>query len=453
MNKGFKRFLSLLLSVALLSVITSCGGEDYSDKILSCASFISEYTVERKYVEIVNMSVNSCPELRECLSMSTDSSTTFRPQLAIEATLQYDVLEDTLELYRSDNKGTIDVSFTYCDYEEVLASSPIFLTMEDFEEAVETCPDTIETVITLEFLYTDGIVKLVNIQDLVELFPYKDIEVPLSLGYSEYVDEPNFMGSGFDEQYGCYNVTDCIIANIPITGDGNLLVWDYYYEIKCGFDVIYTSEAEHFEYPELLHLDYEHGSSIPNGTYTVSFYDLEGEKFTEFNVYVIGDMDPIRYIGGTSLYYEIPSGYFYSDPNVVDMDDRFGALQYAVEAYITSLNPDEYGYGYDMIIADDYYVYSDDAVDRYLNGIEDYLTESYAEYEDANATIHPVNYTFTIDGTVIDSRTYYIECDGNYYDIYFFETMFEYEGEMIRIIIWTDSMDDITALLSGFHFG
>ena len=80
------RITALLLSLALLSGITSCGKEDYSGKILTCADFISEYAVERKYVEIAAMSLGSDPDLREFMSMSSDSATIYRAQLAMDLT-------------------------------------------------------------------------------------------------------------------------------------------------------------------------------------------------------------------------------------------------------------------------------------------------------------------------------------------------------------------------------
>ena len=451
MNKGRTRLLAVALTSSILLGMTSCGKVDYSDKILTCADFISEYAVERKYVEIAAMSTGSDPELREFMAMSTDSATIFRPQLAIESTLQYKVLKDTLECDESDMTGTIDVEFTYCDYEEVLAAYPIFLTMEDFEEAVYSCNDQIEVTLTYEFQYIDGLVKLTNIGDLNELFPYRDIEVPLSLGFPAYVGEPQFMGSEYDAELECYHDTDSIIVDVPVEGDGQLLIWDYYFVIKNGFDTVYTSENIHDEYPSYLYLNYEFGESIPGGFYDFTLYDLEGEKFCEFSIYIIGNISPIRYIANTSLYYELPDGYGYADPNLVDMDDVFGTTQNLVDAYITSSRGRDFGY--DLTIMHNPWNVTQDIIDEYMDGVYNDILEAYTEVEDIDATIHIVNYTFTIDGETYDSRTYYIETSDNYYDIYYFCSVFNYGDQTILVYCVTDSYDDLTNLLSGFHAG
>lgn len=452
MKKGRIRALALFVISSMLLTMASCGKEDYSGKILTCADFIAEYAVERKYVEIASMSTGTDPELREFMSMSTDSATIFRPQLAIESTLKFEVLEDTLECYSSDKTGSVDVEFTYCDYEEVLAEHPIFETLEDFETAVYECPDEIEITLTFNFKYIDGLVKLTNISTLNELFPYRDIDVNLSLGYAAYIGEPEFMGSEFDSIQDCYNDTDAIIANLPVNGDGQLLVWDYYYEIKRGFDTVYTSENIHDEYPSYLYLDFEYGESLPSGFYDITFYDLDGEEFSEFTIYVIGNVSPIRYLCNTSLYYELPDGYGYADPNLVNMSQEFGSTQNLVEAYITSTDHSR-SYGYDLVIMHNPYNVTQDVIDDHMNSVYGNVCDSVASVEDADATIHQVNYTFEIDGQVYDSRTYYIETSDQYYDLYYFTSVFNYGDQTFIIECTADDYEEMTLLLSGFHVG
>lgn len=452
MNNKRTRAVALLLTTALLMSISACEQEDYSGKILTCADFISEYACERKYVEIAAMSTGTDADLRSFMAMSTDSATIYRPQLAIESTLAYKVLEDTLECYSSDKTGTVDVEFTYCDYEEVLDDYPIFLTLDQFEEAVYDCEDKIEVTLTYEFQYIDGLVKLTNISDLNELFPYRDIEVPLSLGYSAYVDSPEFLGTEYDWSQCAYKDTDAIICNIPVTGDGDKLVWDYYFEVKNGFDVVYTSEEIHEEYPEYLYINYDAGESIPGGFYDVNLYDLDGEQFYTFTVYVIGNVDPIRYLANTSLYYELPEGYGYADPNLFDMEAAFGSRQNLVEAYVRS-NSDR-SYGYYLVIERNPRPCSQETIDEYMtNGVHEDAYDYWMQFEEAEPELHIVNYNFTIDGVTYPSCTYFVETGDDYYDIYDFYCAFNYEGETFVIMCTTDDYDVLVTLTSGFHFG
>ena len=75
------------------------------------------------------------------------------------------------------------------------------------------------------------------------------------------------------------------------------------------------------------------------------------------------------------------------------------------------------------------------------------------QYEDADPQIHVVNYNFTIDGVTYNSRTYFVETNDNYYDIYDFYVAFNYEDETFIVQCWTDDYDVLVTLLSGFHVG
>ena len=151
------------------------------------------------------------------------------------------------------------------------------------------------------------------------------------------------------------------------------------------------------------------------------------------------------------MYYELPDGYGYADPNLVDMDDVFGTTQNLVDAYITSSRGRDFGY--DLTIMHNPWNVTQDIIDEYMDGVYNDILEAYTEVEDIDATIHIVNYTFTIDGETYDSRTYYIETSDNYYDIYYFCSVFNYGDQTILVYCVTDSYDDLTNLLSGFHAG
>ena len=70
MRKLRTRAVALMLIASSLIGIASCGKEDYSEKILTCADFISEYARERKYVEIAAMSTGTDADLRSFMAMS-----------------------------------------------------------------------------------------------------------------------------------------------------------------------------------------------------------------------------------------------------------------------------------------------------------------------------------------------------------------------------------------------
>ncbi|MCQ2503617.1 MAG: hypothetical protein MJ103_00070 [Saccharofermentans sp.] len=444
MKISIKKSLATILAASVLLPVVSCQKEDYSGKILTTADFISEYAVERKYVEITNMSTGIDSELREFMSMSTDSATIYRPQLAIESTLEYKVLKDTLECYEDDNTGSIDVEFSYCDYEEVLRSTPIFLSIEDFEQAVYDCEERIELTITYQFQYADGFVKLTNISDLNELFPYRDIDVTIAQSFDNYVGAPVFSGPSYNSEYECFNATETLYVEVPVEGDGNLLAWDYYFEIKKGFDVIYTSDVIHDEYPNVLSLEYDNGRYLSGGNYDYTLYDLEGNKICEFSVYVIGN-GIINNIAGTSLYYEVPEGFIYGDSNTVDMYERFGNENILVDVFLVNRdvtftvyhNPGQA---------------TEQACINYVNDSYNTIYSNFAEY-DVPFSMHIVNYSYSLDGTPINSACYFVDLDGEYYDVYVFTAAFNYEDQTFCVVIYSSNYDTMLTLLDGLHAG
>lgn len=442
MKISIKKSLATILAASVLLPVVSCQKEDYSGKILTTADFISEYAVERKYVEITRMSTGIDSELREFMSMSTDSATIYRPQLAIESTLEYKVLEDTLECYEDDNTGSIDVEFSYCDYEEVLRSTPIFLSIEDFEQAVYDCEERIELTITYQFQYVDGFVKLTNISDLNVLFPYRDIDVTIAQSFDNYVGDPEFSGTTYNSEINCFTPTENLFCEVPVVGDGRLLVWDFYFEIKRGFDVVYTSDVIHEEYPDSLYLEFNNGRYLPGGNYDYTLYDVEGNKICEFSIYVIGS-GIINNIAGTSLYYEVPEGFTYGDSNTADMEAIFGGGNILVDVFI-------YNSQYYLSIYHNPNQVSEQACQDFLDTSYADLYGEYSE-QDYSFSIHTVNYSFSIDGTSIDSVTYYVDTEYDALDIYVFETAFNYEGETIIVIAYAKDYDTLLALLDGLH--
>ena len=76
----------------------------------------------------------------------------------------------------------------------------------------------------------------------------------------------------------------------------------------------------------------------------------------------------------------------------------------------------------------------------------------YERFEEGNPTLHQVNFSFDVPGCDVHYVTYFVDNEGNYYDLYCFEALFVYEGETIRIYITTDNFDDISYLLSGLRF-
>ena len=168
--KKFGKALSVLLLTAMTMSLGSCDlAKDKSmDEIADLAEDVCKYTADLDYKKLSKMTEDGDEELEEIFEGIEDDG--FREVVA--STLEYEIDEDSLE--KDGKKGyTIDVTFAYVDYEEVLEDDSV-ITVEDFEDAVEDCEEKIEESITLEFEKDGDDILFVNIGDLADLFPYWD---------------------------------------------------------------------------------------------------------------------------------------------------------------------------------------------------------------------------------------------------------------------------------------
>jgi hypothetical protein len=168
--KKFGKALSVLLTGAMLTSLCSCDiAKDKSmDEIADLAEDVCKYTADLDYKKLSKMTEDGDEDLEAIFEGIEDDG--FREVVA--STLEYEIDEDSLE--KDGKKGyTIDVTFAYVDYEEVLEDDSV-ITVDDFEDAVEDCDEKIEESITLEFEKDGDDILFVNIGDLADLFPYWD---------------------------------------------------------------------------------------------------------------------------------------------------------------------------------------------------------------------------------------------------------------------------------------
>ncbi len=168
--KKFGKALSVLLTGAMLTSLCSCDiAKDKSmDEIADLAEDVCKYTADLDYKKLSKLTEDGDEDLEAIFEGIEDDG--FREVVA--STLEYEIDEDSLE--KDGKKGyTIDVTFAYVDYEEVLEDDSV-ITVDDFEDAVEDCDEKIEESITLEFEKDGDDILFVNIGDLADLFPYWD---------------------------------------------------------------------------------------------------------------------------------------------------------------------------------------------------------------------------------------------------------------------------------------
>ncbi len=178
--KRIKKTVSVILAASMLMSLGACQDKSM-DEVLDLAEDVAKYTCDLDYKKLSKLTEDGDEELEEIFEGIGDDG--FREIIA--STLEYEFDEDSLE--KDGKKGyTVDVTFTYVDYEEVLGDEDIY-SYEDFEDAVDDCDEVVEETITLEFEKDGSDILFTNISDLEDLFPYWDEE--FTLGVTGGVEE------------------------------------------------------------------------------------------------------------------------------------------------------------------------------------------------------------------------------------------------------------------------
>ena len=171
--KKFTKAISVLVAASVMTSLCSCDlTKDKSmDEVLDLAEDVCKYTSDLDYKKLSKMTEDGDDKLEEIFEGVEDDG--FREIVA--STLEYEIDEDSLE---KDGKTgyTVDVTFTYVDYEKVLDVEEI-VTVDMFEDMVKDSDDVNEETITLEFEKDGSDILFVNIDDLEDLFPYWDEEL------------------------------------------------------------------------------------------------------------------------------------------------------------------------------------------------------------------------------------------------------------------------------------
>ena len=209
-------------------------------------------------------------------------------QEAILEGMSCEVDEDSLIL--NGDTGTIDVVFTYPDYESVTESG-FFTSYEDLADAIRETDLTIERRVTYEFASEDDGVRFSDFEGMIgevlffmnEFDPSLEDQMIPSDMLASKVDHTEWW---WGEDDGTYIDTPAIELCIVPTDDASdyAFPWSFYYEVYYGDDLIYVSpEMEDCgsyieaslsvsECPGLI----DDNGLLFGGTYGISFYAMDG---------------------------------------------------------------------------------------------------------------------------------------------------------------------------------
>ena len=168
--KNTKKTVSVILTASMLMSLCACQDKS-ADEVLDLAEDVANYTCDMDYKKLSKLTEDGDEKLEERFESIEEDD--FKK--AIAATLEFEFDEDSLE--KNGKKGyTVEVTFTYVDYEEVMDESGI-TSLSDWEDAIDDCDELIEETITLEFEKDGSDILFVNIDDLEDLFKYYDEDI------------------------------------------------------------------------------------------------------------------------------------------------------------------------------------------------------------------------------------------------------------------------------------
>ena len=435
--KRTKKLIAATLCASMALSVCSCS-KKFEGNVLDAADELGKNIVARNYKKIEKMASEGDEDLESLMELSSEAGEENNEALEkIASTLTYEVDEDSFEGDFMGKEGSIDVVFTYVDYEEALVDVELFEGIESFEALIDDCDDTVEVKITFEFENDGGSPVCTNIDEIEKLFPYAEEEFNFALPRTEYLGELTFLGDSYSAATNEYCDTHIISCEIPISEEGLALDWEYYYEISTGGTTYYTSSEMEPLDGKIIVDYYEMSFYIDDGEYTVTVYTADGTLLASASVTVTHtEVTPTPtpespnsgslYLGedfvcpegdsyqlpDTDLTVTLPAGFTFrdeSDPYLFTILDGNYSIQrnLVVFAYNSLTGTANYiytNYGKTYDSADDQ-ADLQAATDMIAESMESqgYTTETYTQ----DVTVGDRTFTFYISESTVDGRQVY----------------------------------------------
>ena len=281
--KGYvKKVVSTIMVISMLTGFASCK-KDNSRIVLNAASSLGIAVTKRDIKGLESLSSEPVDDLTDIISFSSSlSEDDLKIKQKIASTLTYTVDEDSLDM----NDGTVDIEFSYVDYEAVFSQDTLFLSMEDLESAMDLCEDRISKVLTFEFEVDGSKVIFTDLDSISELFPYSDEEFDITVDYPGMVGGITFFGDGYDESANEYTDVYSISCSMEVLPEYQDIPWQYSYTIDRDGTNVTTSAIVSWNDQGTLDVNLNSVTRLAEGTYTVTFYSVDSQVLGSAEVYV-----------------------------------------------------------------------------------------------------------------------------------------------------------------------
>ena len=294
MNKNLKKTVSVAVASAIVFSMTGCSFLDKSkDEVLEAADAYAKELAACNIGKLAKLSDEDFEKVQEewegKLTFSegdlytADTATVLN---AIADTISYEIDEESVEATKKSGEGSIDVTFTIADYADLVDDDSI-TDADAFAGAVADA-ETTEISVTLEFERTDDGEWLGSNYTKVfeKLYDFTNDEFSFSTPVADAITSDSldwWWTDNGDDSDPVYTNTDEIDGELQI--DTSLLdnydvVYEITYEVQRDGVVIFTGTGydawvEDYDLTS-ADLDPDTGYLLP-GTYTITFYDPDGE--------------------------------------------------------------------------------------------------------------------------------------------------------------------------------
>jgi hypothetical protein len=284
MRTSLKRTLSVVLSASFVISACSCNllkdkasdevldaAEAYAKNIAACdlakLKKLSDKNFEKKTADWADLL-----EFKEG-DIYNDNAADFAS--AVADTISYEIDEESVEASSKKGSGSVDVTFTMADYEDLLNDEEI----TDVVALVDAIgdADTQEIKVTLEFEGEDGDWLVTNYGKVFDkVYVFTDVtEINYRLPIAECLDYTQWNGCDNNANDGYYTNTSYI--DFEMYCDWDVVdVTEIYYTVEYGGTEIYSLEGSNLGYFQTglsgAPLD-DSGDYLAAGDYTITFYD------------------------------------------------------------------------------------------------------------------------------------------------------------------------------------
>ncbi len=294
MNKNLKKTVSVAVASAIVFSMTGCSFLDKSkDEVLEAADAYAKELAACNIGKLAKLSDEDFEKVQEEWEgkltfsegelYSADTATVLN---AIADTISYEIDEESVEATKKSGEGSIDVTFTIADYADLVDDDSI-TDADAFADAVADA-ETTEISVTLEFERTDdGDWLGSNYTKVFEkLYDFTNDEFTFSTPIADAITSDSldwWWTDNGDDSNPVYTNTDEIDGELQIDTtllDNYDVIYELTYEVQRDGVVIYTGTGYDawVQTGDLTSADLDPDTGyFLAGTYTITFYDPNGE--------------------------------------------------------------------------------------------------------------------------------------------------------------------------------